>query len=97
MQEMWGTSHWLPPSSYICYSQRMAKMQHFTEAEATDEAMLLLSRKLRRLHPGAFANIWSKLPEGAHRAIYAAERRADVVRDQGGKEWEETPDLDEDE
>jgi hypothetical protein len=65
------------------------KTQHFTEAEATDETMLLLTRKLRRLHPEAYADIWSKLPEGAHRAIYAAERRADRLRDRNdGRTWE---------
>lgn len=68
----------------------------YTEAQATDEAMLLLSRKLRRLHPEAFADVWAKLPEGARRAIYAAERRADRVRDLNpqGLAYEPEPDLD---
>jgi hypothetical protein len=71
------------------------KTQHFTEAEATDETMLLLTRKLRRLHPAAYADIWSKLPEGAQRAIYAAENRADLLRGRNdGRSWEPS-DLDE--
>lgn len=53
-----------------------------TDAEATDEAMLLFTRKMRRLHTRAFDDVWARLPEGAKRAIYAAERRADVLRDQ---------------
>lgn len=52
----------------------------FTAAEATDEAWLMLSRKLRRLHPEAFADVWAKLSEGATDALGAAERRADAVR-----------------
>lgn len=60
---------------------------HFTEAEATDETMLLLTRKLRRLHPEVFADLWAKLPEGARRTIHAAENRADLLRVRTDKTW----------
>lgn len=68
----------------------------FTEAEATDEMVLLFTRKLRRLHPEAFADLWERLPEGAHRAVYDAERRADEVRNAGGKTWAEAEEFDAD-
>jgi hypothetical protein len=55
-----------------------------TEAQATDEAVLLFTRKLRRLHTAAFQDIWRRLPDGAKEAIYAAERRADQLRDATG-------------
>lgn len=57
------------------------KTENFTEAQATDETMLLLTRKLRRLHPAAFADLWAKLPDGARRTVLAAELRADLLRD----------------
>jgi hypothetical protein len=70
-------------------------MQTYTEAQATDETMLLLTRKLRRLHPEAFKDVWDRLPEGAQRAVYQAEARADVVRDtKPGLTWEPEEDLD---
>lgn len=53
----------------------------FTDAQATDEAMLLLTRKFRRMFPQQFQAVWGKLPAGAQRAIYASEIRADVLRD----------------
>ncbi len=53
----------------------------FTEAQATDEMVLLFTRKMRRMHPEAFADVWSKLPVGAQRAVCDAERRADMLRD----------------
>lgn len=73
----------------------MTKTEYFTEAQATDEAMLLFIRKMRRLQPEAFAAIWAKLPDGAKEAISASERRADRVRDAGaGLTWQ--PDEDDD-
>lgn len=59
-------------------------MTRMTETQATDEAVLLFTRKLRRLHPAAFQDIWHRLPDGAKCAIYAAERRADQLRDAAG-------------
>jgi hypothetical protein len=54
--------------------------QAYTDTQATDEALLLLTRKLRRLHPAAFADIMGKLPEGAREALNTAEMRADTLR-----------------
>jgi hypothetical protein len=56
----------------------------YTEAQATDEAVLLFVRKMRRMHPDVFAEVWSKIPEGAQEAIWATERRADRERDANG-------------
>jgi hypothetical protein len=56
----------------------------YSEAQATDEAVLLFTRKVRRLiDRETFAKIWKQLPDGAKEALYAAERRADVLRDTG--------------
>lgn len=52
----------------------------FTDAQATDEAVLMLVRKLRRLHPEACADLMAKLPEGAREALHGAEMRADTLR-----------------
>lgn len=73
------------------------KTKYFTEAQAADEALLLFIRKTRRLHPEAFGQVWAKLPEGAKRALHAAEMRADVLRDDKSTErtWTPEPDLDE--
>lgn len=65
----------------------------YTEAQATDEALLLLSRKLRRTSRMTFDKIWAQLPDGAKDAIALAEARADRVRDAGGLTWERV-DLD---
>lgn len=54
----------------------------YTDQQAADEAVLLLTRKLRRLHPAAFADVIGKLPEGARQALGFAEQRADVRRSQ---------------
>lgn len=58
--------------------------QAYTDAEATDEAVLLLTRKLRRLHPAAYADVMSRLSDGARDALTLAENRADVLRATGG-------------
>jgi hypothetical protein len=52
----------------------------YDEAQATDEAVLLLVRKLRRLHPGAYADLMNSIPEGARDALAAADLRADRLR-----------------
>lgn len=70
--------------------------QTYTQAEATDEAVRLMYRKLSRLHPEAFADVWGKLPEGAQEALRESERRADWVHLQGLKAWPETGEDDED-
>jgi hypothetical protein len=71
------------------YTYGMSKeSKTYTEAQATDEAMLLLTRKLRRQERAAFDKIWAQLPDGAKDAIFRAEARADQVRDAGGLTWE---------
>ena len=55
-----------------------------TEQEATDEALLLFTRKVRRLHSEAFAEVWAMLPDGAKEALGMAEARADLLRDRAG-------------
>lgn len=55
-----------------------------TDQQATDEAVLLLTRKLMRLHPDAYADTLTRMPDGARRAIHAAELRADNLRNQAG-------------
>lgn len=62
-----------------------------TEGQATDEALLLFIRKMRRLHPDAFAEVIGRLPEGARWALDTAERRADRVRDEYGIGWLDYP------
>jgi hypothetical protein len=51
-----------------------------TEAEAVNEAVLRFTRKMHRLHPAAFAEVWGMIPDGARDALALAERNADVVR-----------------
>jgi hypothetical protein len=60
---------------------KTTEAQTFTANQATDEAVLLLTRKLMRLHPEAYADVTSRMPEGARLALLNAETRADVVRD----------------
>jgi hypothetical protein len=72
-----------------------SKAKPMTDTEATDEAVLLLVRKLRRLEPEAFSTIWGKLPEGARLALTRADIRADVYRDHHPETvWPVEPDLD---
>jgi hypothetical protein len=52
----------------------------YTDAQATDEAVLLLTRKLRRLHPDAYADLMKRLPERARDALNQADVRADHLR-----------------
>lgn len=66
------------------------------DTEATDEAVLLLTRKLRRLHPAAYADIMSKLPAGARDALNLADVRADRLRDQTEeRSWPQEEELEE--
>ncbi len=52
----------------------------YSDAQATDEALLLFVRKVRRLHRSAFDDVIGKLPEGAREALNDAEMRADTLR-----------------
>ena len=54
------------------------------DSQATDEAVLLFVRKVRRLHPEAFADVMGRLNEGARWALQMAENRADSNRDAVG-------------
>jgi hypothetical protein len=49
----------------------------YDEQQATDEAVRLLVRKLRRLHPGVYIDLMDRIPEGARDALDAADLRAD--------------------
>jgi hypothetical protein len=52
----------------------------YDEAQATDEAVLLLVRKLRRMYPAAYTDLMNRLPVGACDALAAADLRADRLR-----------------
>lgn len=58
--------------------------QTMSHTEATDEAVLLLVRRLRRLHPNALQDVMSSLPAGAQEAVHFADQRADTRRAQQG-------------
>jgi hypothetical protein len=58
----------------------MIRTENYTDQQATDEAVLLLTRKLRRLHPATYADIMAKLPEGAKTALHQSDVRADTLR-----------------
>lgn len=57
----------------------------YTDHEATDEAVLLLVRKLRRLHPDTYKDLMNRIPEGARLALGSAERRAYLLREEDEK------------
>lgn len=56
--------------------------EQMTTEQATNEAVLLLTRKLRRMEPKAFRRVWALLPDGAKDALGLAEAAADRMRDQ---------------
>jgi hypothetical protein len=60
---------------------RQQTIQPYTDQQATDEAVLLLTRKLRRLHPDAYRDLMGRLPEGARYALNQADIRADRLRE----------------
>jgi hypothetical protein len=66
----------------------------FTEAQALDEAVLLLTRKLRRLHPGAHDGLMAALSVEAREALRVSEMRAEVLRDTGLRRFASLPTLD---
>lgn len=51
-----------------------------TDAQATDEAVLMLTRRLRRLYPDAYAAVIDSLNPGLRDALHLADNRADVQR-----------------
>jgi hypothetical protein len=52
----------------------------YSEAQATDEAILRLVRRLRRDHENVYIELMNRLPEGARDALDAADLRADRLR-----------------
>lgn len=67
-----------------------------TDSEATDEAVLLLVRKLRRTERDAFDRLMAKLPDDVIRALDAADLRASVYRTKVGIDnivWPAEPDY----
>ena len=48
-----------------------------TEAQALNEAVLLITRKMNRLAPAEYTKILNQLPQGAREALEKAERAAD--------------------
>lgn len=54
--------------------------QPYTDAQATDEAVLLLVRRLRRMFPHEHAFLIPSFPEGVQQALTFADQRADMLR-----------------
>lgn len=52
----------------------------YSDLRATDEAVLLFVRKLRRLHPEAYADVIGRVGPEIRDALTMADNRADVVR-----------------
>lgn len=75
--------------------------QQMTSEQATNEALLRFTRKLRRTESDAFKRVWALLPDGAKEALGLAEAAADRVRDQHiptpegliGLDWPAKPDA----
>ncbi len=64
-----------------------------TEVEATEEALRLFVRKVRRLHSEAFADVVQRMSDEALMALYAGERRADNrFLDATHRVWPAAPD-----
>jgi hypothetical protein len=61
--------------------------REMTEAEALDEAVRLLTRRMSRLHPAAFYAVRNSLPDGVREAINAADARADKARARADLTW----------
>ncbi len=58
----------------------MPTTENYTDAQATDEAVLRLVRRLRRDHQDVFVTLMARLPEGARQALDKADLRADLQR-----------------
>jgi hypothetical protein len=55
-----------------------------TETQATNEAVLLLTRKLRRMDRATYNRVFAALPDGAKTALNLAEMEAEKLRDREG-------------
>lgn len=53
-----------------------------TDAQATDEAVLMLTRRIGRLYPEAYAAVITSLTQGLRDALNLADIRADSQRHQ---------------
>lgn len=62
-------------------TQEVKTPTEYTNAEALDEAVLRLYRRMLRLHADAFQSVLKSLPEGARYALLAAEARASMLRE----------------
>lgn len=51
-----------------------------TDAQAVDEAVLMLTRRLRRLYPDAYTAVITSLADGLRDALHLADNRADLLR-----------------
>lgn len=51
-----------------------------TDAQATDEAVLMLTRRLHRLYPDAYKAVITSLSDGLRDALNLADNRADSLR-----------------
>jgi hypothetical protein len=60
----------------------VTRTENYSDAQATDEAVLRLVRRLRRDHKDVFAELKARLPEGARQALDKADLRADILRNQ---------------
>jgi hypothetical protein len=58
----------------------MTTSEPYTDAQATDEAVLLLVRRLHRLYPREHASLLASFPEGVRQALMFADQRADLLR-----------------
>jgi hypothetical protein len=61
----------------------MTKEQYYTEAQALDEAVLMFMRRMGRLHPTAYHQVLTTLPDGVREALTLADIRADKLRADG--------------
>lgn len=52
----------------------------YTDAQATDEAVLMLTRKLARLHPEIYRDLISQIPAASRDALHLAGMRAETLR-----------------
>ena len=61
----------------------MTETQKYTEAQALDEAVLMLMRRMGRLHPTAYHQVLITLSDGVREALTLADNRADKLRADG--------------
>lgn len=61
----------------------MTEPKYYTEAQALDEAVLMLMRRMGRLHPTAYHQVLTSLSDGVREALTLADIRADKLRAEG--------------